>query len=195
VFTDFRVYNNVVMHIKQKLLILHNVQSTAVFNNTFYGMNEKAGQLGTGSAYRGMVNVSGAPANLSFDNNIVYGNVASDQFHLQCVTFSGASETGVTSMNHNLYFQEHSDQALVSTESGSYDVTEWGAYQGSGLGFDQQSPAPADPLFVDAAQNDFHLLAGSPAIDKGVDIPERTSDFWGQPLQGTPDIGAIEHQP
>lgn len=194
-FTDFRVYNNVVKHIKQKLLILHNVQNTAVFNNTFYGMNEKAGQLGTSSGYRGMVNVSGSPTNLSFDNNIVYGNVASSQFHLQCVTFSGNSESGISSMNHNLYYQEHPDQTLVSASPGSWDMTEWSAYQGSGLGFDQQSPAPADPAFVNALQNDFHLTATSPAVDQGMDVTGRTTDFYGNPISGTPDIGAVEYSP
>ena len=194
-FTNFRVYNNVVKDIKQKLLVLYNVTNTAVFNNTFYGMNAKAGQLGTGSAYRGMVTVAGSPKNLDFDNNILYGNVASSQYHLQCVTFSGSSASGVTSMDHNLYFQEHADQSLVSTPSGSFNMSGWSAYQSSGLGFDQNSPTPADPHFVDPAKNDFALQKGSPAIDHGADMQGRTTDFLGNPIQGKPDIGAVEYQP
>ena len=195
VFTDFKVYNNVLKHIKQKLLILHNVTNTDVFNNTFYGMNERAGVLGTSSGYRGMVNVSGDVENLTFDNNIVYGNIRSDQYHLQCVSFSGSSAEGVTSMNHNLFYQEQSDQALVSTPSGSFDMDEWDEYMSSGLGFDQDSPAPADPLFVDPENGDFHLQAGSPAIDAAVAVTGRNADREGNPLAGSPDIGAYEHQP
>ena len=195
VFTNFRVYNNVLKHIKQKLLILHNVTNTEVFNNTFYGMNERAGVLGTSSGYRGMVNVSGDVQNLSFDNNIVHGNVASDQFHLQCISFSGSAMDGVTSMNHNLFYQEHADQILVSTPSGSYDRNEWDDYQTSGLGFDQDSPSPQDPLFVDAANSDFHLQSQSPAIDVGVAVSGRDNDREGNAMVGTPDIGAYEYQP
>jgi hypothetical protein len=194
-FTNFRVYNNVVKDIKQKLLVLHNVTDTAVFNNTFYGMNERAGNLETGPAYRGMVTVSGAPQDLSFDNNIVYGNVASSQFHLQCVTFSGSAASGVTSMDHNLYFQEHGDQPLVSTPSGSYTMAEWTEYLQSGLGFDQDSPTPANPAFVDPANDDFGLSPGSPAIEQAAAVPGRAADFLGNPLVGAPDIGAIEAQP
>ena len=194
VFTDFKIYNNVLKHIKQKLLILHNVTNTAVYNNTFYGMNERAGVLGSGSAYRGMVTVSGEVQNLAFDNNILYGNVASDQFNLQCVSFSGTSVSGVTSMNHNLYFHEHADQAIVSTPSGSYDMADWDDYRQS-LGFDQDSPTPGDPQLVDPMNNDFALSSGSPAVDHGMSIPGRDSDYLWNPIQGTPDIGALEFQP
>ncbi len=57
-----------------------------------------------------------------------------------------------------------------------------------------------DPGFVDAANYDFHLLAGSPAIDKGIDslsgsvAPVIDFDGISRP-QGTGfDIGAFEHE-
>jgi hypothetical protein len=37
------------------------------------------------------------------------------------------------------------------------------------------------------------LQAGSPAIDAGVDVG-LTKDFEGNPIVGTPDIGAYEYQ-
>ena len=51
-----------------------------------------------------------------------------------------------------------------------------------------------DPLFVDAAAYDFHLLPASPAIDAGVTLTEVPHDFEGvsRPQGAGYDIGAYE---
>ncbi len=63
------------------------------------------------------------------------------------------------------------------------------------LGFDQHSimATPAD-LFVDAQNHDYHLHAGSPAVDLGRLLPEVTFDFEGDPRPAgpRPDSGADE---
>jgi hypothetical protein len=143
-----------------------------------------------------MVIVAGGVGNLRFDDNILVGNVRPDQFHLQCVTFSDDSAVGVTSMNHNLYFQLDGSQALVNRPDGTWNMGEWGDYLAS-TGWDVDSPDPQDPRFVDAEGGDFNLLAGSPAIDVGSEPPGsgRTTDFLGNPIVGIPDIGAVEFQP
>jgi uncharacterized repeat protein (TIGR01451 family) len=53
---------------------------------------------------------------------------------------------------------------------------------------------PAPPLFVDPAQQDYHLLAGSPAIEAGIVGTGVTSDMDGEPrpIGPLPDVGADE---
>jgi hypothetical protein len=48
-----------------------------------------------------------------------------------------------------------------------------------------------DPLFVNK-DSDWTLQAGSPAINKGVNVG-LTRDILGNPIVGLPDIGAFEH--
>jgi MYXO-CTERM domain-containing protein len=66
---------------------------------------------------------------------------------------------------------------------------------GIGTGLAASGNTVTDPLFVNAAANDYHLQAGSPAIDKaaGTDVP--TTDFDGnvRPVGAAADIGAFEH--
>jgi parallel beta-helix repeat protein len=51
-----------------------------------------------------------------------------------------------------------------------------------------------DPLFVNAAAQDFHIKAGSPAIDAGVALSEVPTDFEGtnRPVGAAYDLGAYE---
>jgi hypothetical protein len=54
----------------------------------------------------------------------------------------------------------------------------------------------SDPLFLNPAEGDYHLRAGSPAIEAGVSVPWLTTDIDGDarpwPLGGDYDIGADE---
>ena len=58
-----------------------------------------------------------------------------------------------------------------------------------GVGTDKQNNlVTSDPRFVNASGGDFHLQAGSPAIDAGRQLPGITDGFAGN----APDIGAYE---
>ena len=46
--------------------------------------------------------------------------------------------------------------------------------------------------FTDVSSGDFHLIAGSAAIDRGVSLPEVTDDFDGTPRGAAVDLGPFE---
>jgi Right handed beta helix region/Divergent InlB B-repeat domain len=49
-----------------------------------------------------------------------------------------------------------------------------------------------DPLFVNAPGGDYHLTAGSPAVNAGTTIGAPSNDLDGAPRDAQPDIGAFE---
>jgi len=59
------------------------------------------------------------------------------------------------------------------------------------LGWEVNSPVPADPLFV--SPTDYHLKEGSPAIHKGISAPFILKDFDGRDYNNPPSIGAFEY--
>jgi|WetSurSiteA1Bulk_404760.scaffolds.fasta_scaffold00020_33 hypothetical protein len=186
-FDGFKVYNNVFSFIKQKHIVADNLKNSFVVNNTFYGMNLRAG----GSGYRAMISVSADPENFVIDNNIFYGNVK-DEYVLSAVTFSDDSHLG-TSMNNNLFYQEDPSQRIVTinVSGNSYRMAQWEEYK-SGTGWDADSPAPSNPLFMNAP-DDLSLSPNSPAINAAVYYPEITTDILGIRRNPTPCIGAYEY--
>lgn len=118
-------------------------------------------------------------SNIRIHNNVIYGNssgisISTTIDHLEIVNNIFASNRGghigisgnLTNdlVTHNLYDQP------ASVGSGVTDA----------------HPLFGNPLFIDTNNGDFHLQAGSPAIDAGLDI--------GLPYNGAaPDLGAYEY--
>ena len=139
-----------------------------VINNTLYG-NDTA-DTGSGE-FQMQFNMT----NNVFENNIVYAGS-------RCLMTSSKSgpvdgNTPAVSMDYNLYY----------CVSGA-EASKWGWYPASYTGFadyvkssgnDRHSQF-ADPRFVDPSKNDFHVRAGSPAINTGTTA--------GVPAVGTQDL-------
>jgi hypothetical protein len=84
------------------------------------------------------------------------------------------------------------------TECPSVTITSSNFRTATGLVTDGGGNQSGDPLFANAAAGDFHLLAGSPAIDAGSDdgkLGATDLDGRARTLGAAPDIGAYEVSP
>ncbi|MEJ2154145.1 MAG: hypothetical protein P8X96_02320 [Desulfobacteraceae bacterium] len=72
-------------------------------------------------------------------------------------------------------------------------MDDWNQYR-QDTGWDLNSPDPAAPLFINAAVGNFRLHPASPAHNAGIAVAGRLTDFYGNLIVGTPEIGAVEIQ-
>lgn len=168
-------------------LLHHNIYS----GNVFAGIYEDGSGAGTIS--------------LTIENETIYnvGNTTGAAIYIQddltaltiknCIVWAGATrfafqgptQTGTVAIDYNLYWRADATPPFyVST------TITWAQWQA--LGYDANGLI-ADPLFVNAG-TDFHLQAGSPAINAGVNVG-LTTDYDGSvvPQGPAPDIGAYEY--
>jgi hypothetical protein len=178
-FTNVRVHNNVIRNTTKDAIQLENVQSSFVYNNTFYGVN----QVRTNNTI--FVVYSNGSTNAVLKNNIFYGNGDYDHNTTAVsVYLGGGVDPSDVDADYNLYFQDDTRMPIVVTQSDSFRMGDWASLR-SDIGWEPNSPTPQDPSFV-MTGTDEHLRAGSPAINAGTDM--------GLPFEGAaPDIGAFEH--
>ncbi len=168
-FENFKIYNNVLKDIKQKGFAIGSGsgvhRNLQIYNNVLYGMNPNIDN------YRAQAHISGTHQNLRFNNNIMYGTIAPSNYVSRCI-YLGASPSGVASLDYNLYYQDYPTQQIIDNYSGSYRMSTWATYLSdmSSNGWDQHSPPPQDPLFINPGNNNFHLQPGSAGLNRGVDV-------------------------
>ncbi len=183
------------------------IASGIVVEDNLLYLNTQAGLV-----FGGYASNVGRVENCSFINNTVYRNDTSNtgngQLWIQYASnnvvanniFVAASNDvligsdGAGNVNnlvdYNLYFGPSANNAQFNWNSASY--TGLAAYQ-KATGEDAHSHF-ADPKFVNPAAFNFHLAAGSPAIDAGSSTTGQYDpiDFDGVKRGLPPDIGAYE---
>jgi parallel beta-helix repeat protein len=157
-----------------------------IYGNTIYGEKTRSGIV-----------ISFGDSNQVY-NNIIYGN-ADGGINLN----NGSNNTQV--YNNTIYNNSGgSGAAGINVDSGvtnaiirnniSY-LNGAGDYSDSGTGTTQDHNLfGTNPLFVNAAAGDFHLQAGSPAIDAGTTLTLVTTDIAGVTRDGPYEIGAYEYE-
>jgi len=139
-------------------------------------------------------NFQATVSNFRFENNtIVETAVGSNTYDI--LDFIGTPPANAVTVRNNIFYVNQF-QVVSNTPSFAHDHNLYYFMQshtqlGAPLGPGEKI---ADPLFVNLAGGDYHLRAGSPAIDAGVDLGYR-QDCAGQPVpQGSaPDLGAYEY--
>jgi hypothetical protein len=116
---------------------------------------------------------------ISVKNNIFY--LASNNGNM--VGTAANSTTNVYFDYNEYYFPKYDSNARWYWNGIGYSYSDWVSV----LRIDTHSLGPSsDPLFVNPTGFDFSLQAGSPAIEKGIDI--------GIPYDGiAPDLGAFQY--
>ncbi len=154
--------------------------SVTVRNNTAWHNNQDSLNPGT---WRGELSNS-ASSNNTWVNNIA---VADPTINRNNTAIDNTSSGGYVNKNvvwsNNLTFNETAGQSSVRTDGGNAAPN---AANGNKLG--------VNPLFVDAPGGDFHIRAGSPAIDAGTNrYGLGATDLDGDARAiGTVDIGSDE---
>ncbi len=128
-----------------------------------------------------------------FRNNILFNN------HLPSCDWPPGDYELFINTTGNIYGNTFENNIIY--ESGVTNTVFYGSQGAMSVSIFNNSDANGDvvsgnispnPLFVDPANGNFHLQAGSPAINAGLNVG-LTSDREGNAIVGLPDIGAYEY--
>lgn len=173
---DTRIENNLVYNVAT-FPVLVNTEGgpalrTIVVNNTIYHSADRAVAIIAGSPYQGQTRL---PQNTTLRNNLF----------VDITHYALENDSTTTSADYNLYWQTDGLAHWLNT---TYSTLT--AFRGIGQ---ETQGLVANPAFLAAASADFHLTAGSPAIDAALNSAAPTTDFEGQPrpIDGNGDAVAV----
>lgn len=147
-----------------------------VYNNVFYGFENGVGIRA--------LNSKNGTTNFVHDNEVV-NNI----FYNVGTSIEIDTEPTALTITNNLFYSVGASSSFVF-ENTTYDLANFASITGID-GFLIENNLEDNPQFVSPSSENFTLLSGSLAIDSGLDVGF-SSDFNGNPIIGSPDIGAFE---
>jgi parallel beta-helix repeat protein len=175
------IKNNIISNSYNLGIYIEQGTGWSLYNNTIYGIlnnNGIAGSMALG------VKGSGTAATLT--NNIIGGSDG-----MGSTAYLGANSGDITlSGNNNIFYSFPSNSVSLLFNGTSYT----GNFSGFKTATGQSSSINTNPTFIDASALNFNPQPLSPVLDVGTSVG-LTTDYSGNPIYGTPDIGAYEHQP
>jgi hypothetical protein len=208
-FINMKVHHNGSGRLDHGLYIAtsnNTVERSEIYSNSGYGIhlfNSASGQRANQNVVRynriygngsyGMIMTSGNN-NLAHDN-LVWGNKTGGIE----VQWQGSSNTRIY---NNAVYANGGNGIEIGADSSSARIINNIVYQNAnaivnrGSGTLISNNLTGDPKFVNPGGADFSLQSGSPAIDKGMSLPELRVDFNGfaRPQGIAMDIGAHEYK-
>ena len=177
------VFNNVLVDNREVALRIKGVQNLPAYNNTL--INPIGKTLFTALISTGINNISGnAPSTGSINKNnlLVY-----DTNNIGTLVDTASLTGFVTDFN------DYWNGSAINNTAGATTYTSLGTWQAAGYDLHGLSSNPQT-----MSTTDCRLASTSVAIDAGTTTPNMTStstDYLGNPIYGTPDMGACEYQP
>jgi hypothetical protein len=139
-------------------------------------------------AYNGQVGGFGPGVYL----DAVDSDIRDNNFYSDSVTASGNSEYRINGTGDSSNYNNSFDRTRPAYLYYNGAAFTFPAFQSQGF---ETNGISANPKFAGETNDDYTLNWDSPSIDSGVAIPGITTDIVGNPIYGTPDLGAFEYQP
>lgn len=175
---------------KQSGLAMIGTTSGTVYNSVFYNNGGAWNTLLGGAnlnSIRGNIYIGTTGINATTGKSWTIKNCISKGGYPVEINTLAVARYNEMVFDYNCYYHPSDNNFATLDNLGS--LITWNTYHVTN-GYEGNSIYD-DPLFVDAVNGDFHLQAGSPCINAGVDVG-LTSDYDGDPIVGLPDIGAYE---
>lgn len=125
--------------------------------------------------------------------NNIFWNAGS--LHVNLYRYNGCNSWVYKEVDYNGYYRSTAGSPRYAVNWCNRWYTTAGAFH-SGTGYETHSvehDGGADPFFVDAGANDFHLKSGSAAYNRGQGLPSNVAAILGVRANTTISMGALQH--
>jgi hypothetical protein len=175
-FNNIYVVGNLFVESTARSILFEGSDTSYVWNNTIVGHNPNL----TINPYNDVV-WNSDEAEVYYRNNILYDNIGQNSLQNHGVFIYSTYTGRFVEKDYDLYYslypgyggnRSFSAHRINSTGVMGYWTTDdWQDYITNNTLFEQHSPVPANPLFVDYTNKDYHLTESSTAVGTGLATP------------------------